>query len=140
MAARDSRKTRSNTGPIRVCAEVPSVTRKPAFLNHAHLGPKDFSLVLGQLRLALSSDIFSQAVNHLVELLSHMEPIRHGTAVGQPQGARRRISRPHVDPMGADLLALFLREPIQAFQRRRRVSATLHRQDLRPRRVAQIGH
>ena len=42
--------------------------------------------------------------------------------------------------MGADLLALFLREPIQAFQRRRRVSATLHRQDLRPRRVAQIGH
>ena len=53
-----------------------------------------------------------------------MEPIRHGTAVGQPQGARRRISRPHVDPMGADLLALFLREPIQAFQRRRRVSAT----------------
>ena len=43
-----------------------------------------------------------------------MEPIRHGTAVGQPQ-AHARISRPHVDPMGADLLALFLREPIQAF-------------------------
>src|SRR5208337_464724 len=54
-----------------------------------HLGPKGFSLVLGQLRLVFSSDIFSQAVNHLVELLSHMEPIRHGTAVGQPQGARR---------------------------------------------------
>ena len=47
-----------------------------------------------------------------------MEPIRHGTAVGQPQGARRRISRPHVDPMGADLLALFVREPLQALQRR----------------------
>ena len=69
-----------------------------------------------------------------------MEPIRHGTAVGQPQGARRRISRPHVDPMGADLLALFLREPLQALQRRRSVSATLHRQDLRPSRVAQVGH
>ena len=35
--------------------------------------------------------------------------------MGQHHGARRRISRPHVDPMGADLLALFLREPIQAF-------------------------
>ena len=69
-----------------------------------------------------------------------MEPIRHGTAVGQPQGARRRISRPHVDPMGADLLALFVPEPLQALQRRRRVLATLHRQDLRPSRVAQIGH
>ena len=38
---------------------------------------------------------------------------------GNLRSARRRISRPHVDPMGADLLALFLREPIQAFQRRR---------------------
>ena len=42
-----------------------------------------------------------------------MEPIRHGTAVGQPQGARRTDKPAHVDPMGADLLALFLREPIQ---------------------------
>jgi len=69
-----------------------------------------------------------------------MEPIRHGTAVGQAQGARRRISRPHIDPMGAHLAVLFLREPVQAPQRRGRVPAALHRQDPRPRRVAQVSH
>ena len=69
-----------------------------------------------------------------------MEPIGHGTAVLQPHGARRGIGRPHVHPVGPDLLALLLREEIQTLLGRGRVLASGHGQDLGPRRIAQVGH
>lgn len=42
--------------------------------------------------------------------------------------------------MGLNPLTLFFRESVQAFQGGIAVLATLHRQDLRPRRIAQVGH
>src|SRR5512135_1762656 len=50
--------------------------------------------------------IFSKCIDGLVELLGHMEPVDHGTAVLQPLGARCRIGRAHVHSVGPHLLAL----------------------------------
>ena len=103
----------------------------------AHVGDrKAFRWSLVSFALYTQVIFFRKLSTTSLKLFNHMEPIRRTARLWAASGRTPPDKPARVDPMGADLLALFLREPIQAFQRRRRVSATLHRQDLQ----AASGH